>query len=351
MKARAVSHPWIDEEFFQRGSFLVTDQGHSVILLKGGSLSNKKNDSTENQISIFCKHFYRDEFLYHQTTKYLKITLLELRTYLEESNPLPAVIGVENFDDTFSLDFCELKKIIPQEIKKAVLVSREDYRTDDPYLLRKHLFASAITMSKGRAYGLWNEAFGIIGCTPEILFEMEGPTLVTEALAGTAKSGEESELLNSLKDRNEHNLVIQDLSEKLFSLGLNAIIGPTVTSQFSTIIHLRTKLKAEVSKKISAIDVSKTLSPTAALGGYPRERSHKFLLNTVYQKKFPERFFGSVIGTDFESPMGLVMIRNVQWEKDHFFIESGVGIVEDSQLVKEQEEIRLKRKVVKDHYL
>jgi isochorismate synthase EntC len=351
MKARIVNHPWIDEEFFKRGSFLVTDQGLSVLLLKGGSLSNKKDESSENKISVFCNHFYRDEFFYHQSTNYLKITLLELRNYLEELNSLPAIIEVKNFDDTFSQDFNELKKIIPQEIKKAVLVSREDYRTDDPYLLRKHLFASAISMSKGRGYGLWNDTFGIIGCTPEILFEMDGSTLVTEALAGTAKFGEECELMNSLKDRNEHNLVIQDLSEKLFSLGLNATVGPTVTSQFSSIIHLRTKLKAEVLTKISAIDLSKILSPTAALGGYPRERSHKFLQNTVYQKKFPERFFGSVIGTDFENPMGLVMIRNVQWEKDQFFVESGVGIVEDSQLEKEQEEIRLKRKVVKDHYL
>lgn len=106
-----------------------------------------------------------------------------------------------------------------------------------------------------------------------------------------------------------------------------------------------------MSQGLKAQTLSKLLSPSAALGGYPKLEAKNFLLKSRYHNFFPNRFFGSVIGTDFGGPSGLVMIRNLQWRRKEFFIESGVGIVAASELEKELAEISLKRKVVKEHYL
>jgi anthranilate/para-aminobenzoate synthase component I len=45
------------------------------------------------------------------------------------------------------------------------------------------------------------------------------------------------------------------------------------------------------------------------------------------------------------------MIRNVQWQNDKFFIESGGGVVADSNFAQELAEIQLKRSVIKNFYL
>ncbi|NCY26051.1 MAG: hypothetical protein EBX37_14775 [Alphaproteobacteria bacterium] len=47
----------------------------------------------------------------------------------------------------------------------------------------------------------------------------------------------------------------------------------------------------------------------------------------------------------------LVSIRNVQWKKNLVFIESGGGVVAESELIKEMEEIHLKRNTIKNYYL
>lgn len=351
MNPMILNHSWIDENFYRQGSFVVVDQGQSVLLLKGGVFAKTPNSPFKDSATIFCKDFFEDEFVFHHSDKYLKISLSELRSCLKEASDDLVVKEMSNNDDVFAQDFHDLKQKIPVEIKKVVLVTREDYRTNNPAQLIKHLIAKALGLNQGSAYGCWNNDHGIVGCTPETLFEMNQGTLVTEALAGTAKVGQEAELLNSQKDQTEHQYVIQDLSEKLTSLGFTLKIAPTETSRFSSIIHLKTKISAETRNTVSALTLCRTLSPTAALGGYPKQSAKDFLKSTQYNKLYPERFFGSVIGTEFEGSAGYVMIRNLQWRGEIFFIESGVGVVEASELAKELSEIRLKRQVVRDYYL
>ncbi len=351
MLCETLVHPWIDDEFFETGSFITCEKGQSVYLLKGGSVRETSSPSNQGKKSIFIKKFYGENFLFHNTDLCLKINLEELKEKISVSEKNISIDEKQNYDSVFSEDFSILQQRIPSTLKKAVLVTRQTYKVDDRISLKKHLFSKAIGRSHGRAYGFWNKDFGIIGSTPEILFEVFDETLYTEALAGTAKVGQELELMESSKDREEHNLVIQDLKEKLTFLNLPPEIGNTEISSFSSIIHLRTLLKSKLQTTPDPISLCKVLSPTAALGGYPQDRSKVFLMGSSYFKLFPDRIFGSVIASNAIDPLGLVMIRNVQWNSDEFFIESGVGLVEASTFEKESEEIRLKRKVVREHFL
>lgn len=351
MQTRKVNDPWIDDEFFEQGSFLVTDKSQSVVLLKGGIISSDSRSPFKKGLSIFCKNFYDNVYLFHHSEQFINFNLVDLQKKILNDQIITPVRKKTDYDHIFEQDFLDLKKKIPSEVKKAVLVSREEYQISNPLQLKKHLFAKALEMNQGRAYGFWNKDFGIIGSTPETLFRIENGLIATEALAGTAKAGQEAELMNSKKDRNEHEYVIKDISEKLFDLGLVAKVESTTTSGFSSIIHLRTKLVAKPLNHLSAIHLSQALSPTAALGGYPKEKAKDYLLNTRYQKLFQNRIFGSVIGTDNDGPLGLVMIRNIQWIGETFFIESGVGVVEESNLMQEMQEIKLKREIVRNYYL
>jgi menaquinone-specific isochorismate synthase len=231
------------------------------------------------------------------------------------------------------------------------MISRENFVTESPDTLT-HLIWKALTFGTGTAYGLWGSDFGMIGSTPEELFTLKDGLLTTHALAGTSQKGNETELLQSQKDLLEHNLVVQDISEKLVPFSDKVQVGEIYTTEFKDIIHLKTDIRAAVSDDVSISDLVSALSPTAALGGYPKKESLRFLRDTRYFKKYPERSFGSAMGLVSRTDSRfVVMIRNVQWKGDTFFIESGGGVVQGSELKKEVNEIGWKRKVVKDHYL
>jgi isochorismate synthase EntC len=52
-----------------------------------------------------------------------------------------------------------------------------------------------------------------------------------------------------------------------------------------------------------------------------------------------------------ETKQFIVAIRNVQWKDHQLFIECGGGVVPESVLEKEIEEIHLKRNTIRKHYL
>src|SRR5690606_18807004 len=107
------------------------------------------------------------------------------------------------------------------------------------------------------------------GASPELLFKIKDRKLETFALAGTAKKEDGEILLGSQKDRHEHNIVIEDIKEKLTPYCQDISIGETHLHPFKHIVHLRTNFKAQITDAKKFIDLSRNMSPTAALGGYP----------------------------------------------------------------------------------
>src|SRR5690606_20866263 len=120
--------------------------------------------------------------------------------------------------------------------------------------------------------------------------------LKTFALAGTAKLEKKEELLNSQKDRHEHNLVIQDIEEKLRPFVTSIQISETGLHPYKSIVHLKTNIEGELREDVNFTERTNSLSPTAALGGYPKEASLNFLKTCSYGRKYPERYFGSAMG-------------------------------------------------------
>ena len=121
---------------------------------------------------------------------------------------------------------------------------------------------------------------------------------------------------------------------------------------FKNIIHLRTEIEALVDDSLEYTELTNALSPTAALGGYPQKTSLNFLKHSNYTNKYPERYFGSCFGLISEDARQFVVsIRNIQWKKQFLYIESGGGVVLESDFRKELEEIHLKRETIRKHYL
>jgi isochorismate synthase EntC len=200
------------------------------------------------------------------------------------------------------------------------------------------------------AYGYSHHDHGMIGATPELLFQAEAHGYRTMALAGTRPVARAEELLVDRKERREHRLVVDDIVRRLAPFG-NVEIGPIGLLRLPGIAHLMTPIffaEAGGSEKMSFAEMIRRLHPTAALGVSPRTPAGERWLREA-DRGVKRRTFGAPFGIERpdRSALALVAIRNVQWTGERIRIGSGVGLLPESRLDREFDELRQKRDQVK----
>jgi menaquinone-specific isochorismate synthase len=200
------------------------------------------------------------------------------------------------------------------------------------------------------AYGYSYGSHGSIGATPETLFQAEARGYRTMALAGTRAVARAEELLGDPKERLEHRMVVDDIVRRLAPFG-NIEVGPIGLLRLPGIAHLMTPIFfAELggAEKMSYAEMVRRLHPTAALGVSPRTEAGERWLREA-DKGVKRRTFGAPFGMERpdRSAIAIVAIRNLQWNADRVRIGSGVGMLPQSQLEREFEELRQKRDQVK----
>lgn len=248
----------------------------------------------------------------------------------------------------------QLKSLMARgEIEKAVPVHFE--RSDEKvtagnlaYLIRQTTQAP----TNLRPYGFWFEGEGMLGLTPEELFEYRSEggseSMSTVALAGTRPRFEAARrpLLEDPKERREHAIVLEDLCQRLDQWG-DVIIEETEVLQLPHLEHLRARLEVQSSNLPAFSEMVRELHPTPALGASPRECGMKWLAE-LNEKERRYRF-GAPFGLSLHSgeALCLVAIRNLQWNSEGIHLGSGCGIVEQSELEREWKELALKRSGVR----
>lgn len=200
----------------------------------------------------------------------------------------------------------------------------------------------------GLVFGWWNEQEGCLGITPEVLFEIEGRTLRTMALAGTYDLEKTAaDFLADPKEREEHQWVIEDLEGTLSAFG-KVKVGATSVLKLRNMQHLQTPIECELAQKPDVTQLIQALHPTAALGGAPRDKAARFLIDQ--ENYFERETFGAPF-VFYQSPekiLAVVSIRCLQWNTSGSRIGSGCGIVRRSDLGSEWTELKLKRQAVKE---
>lgn len=215
----------------------------------------------------------------------------------------------------------------------------------------RHLIGQLTSLPPGlRAYGFSYAQHGMIGATPEVLFQAESHGYRTMALAGTRPVSRAEELLHDAKERREHRLVVDDIVRRLAPFG-NIEVGPLGLLKLPSIAHLMTPIffaESGGSEAMSFGEMVRRLHPTAALGVSPRTPAGERWLREA-DRGVKRRTFGAPFGIEREdrSALALVAIRNVQWNGEHVRVGSGAGMLLESQLDREFEELRQKRDQVK----
>jgi isochorismate synthase EntC len=336
---------WFDDFFFQTGCFFSLDKKDKIILAKGGSWKTKPSKSL---IQFEIRDFYSHEKKYYHPDNIIFATLSEIQAALPQVPLNFELTDEQKFEDEFQKDF-KLYRAARPELKKAVLMSRIEYKVDRPENLKKHAIHQALFTTIGEPYGFWENQYAIIGSTPEILFDCEGDLIKSFALAGTAPVSEGAELLLSKKNRHEHDLVIQNIMEDLAPFCVELQSLNTHTASYGRLVHLKTLIEGKLKMNFNSDELINAMSPTAALGGYPRHKAKPFLLKTEYYKAFPDRFHGSVFKVSYHNnERSLVMIRNIQLKDNKLILEAGAGVVDASLEKSELNEIYQKIEATRD---
>lgn len=200
-------------------------------------------------------------------------------------------------------------------------------------------------------YGMWSESAGLLGATPELLFARDAEGKVeTVALAGTRARDEARAaelLLQDPKERFEHQLVIDDIRERLTSLG-EVSVGATEVIELPTLYHLRTQLELRPMRADLAFsDLVERLHPTPALGLFPRALGFSEMRRWDDSAENRGRF-GAPFGVRYsDGETCVVAIRNIQWQGRELRLGSGCGVVGASEINREWSELALKRDSVK----
>ncbi len=186
-----------------------------------------------------------------------------------------------------------------------------------------------------------NHAF--FGATPELLVATSGKQVTTMGLAGSIQRGATAaedaalatKLLNSAKDRHEHELVVAALRRRLAPLvdELTIPAEPAIY-QLSNIQHLYTPMQARLQQPMGILPLVDLLHPTPALGGAPRARSLQFISEF---ESVPRGWYAGPIGwidQQLDGAFG-VAIRSAVAQSKRVWLYAGAGIVAAS--VPEQE--------------
>ncbi|MCH8539746.1 MAG: isochorismate synthase [Opitutales bacterium] len=252
-----------------------------------------------------------------------------------------------------------LQEIHRGDYEKVVLARALDLRFSRPIeplaalndLRNQYPACFNFSFSAGRG-----ESF--LGATPERLLQVNGHLYRTEAIAGSAARGKTAvedarrggALLESVKDRHEHQLVIDTILKRFKTLGL--MVKPLPAPRLLTlpnVHHLRTPVHGEGREGLSPMEVLDGLHPTPAVGGKPLPPA---LAAIPRLEAFDRGPYAGTLG--WIGPKGamdfLVAIRSALLKGEKLRLFAGAGIVADSQPDTEWAETELKFKAMRDAF-
>ena len=241
------------------------------------------------------------------------------------------------------------QEIHKNKFQKVVPVFAEEF-FKKPSLLKflQNLFQNTCFL-QGFLYGCWDKQSGVLGFTPEFLFDLDQNHFSSMALAGTDLQNSAS-LLKDNKQVKEHYFVVKGLKEDLSDL---AVWRSQKTSEmiFPPLKHLRTDLEGSLTTLFDFERTVRVLHPTSAVGGYPKKAAWTWLKEHRSQKQ--RSFFSAPFGffENHKKAFCLTALRNLQWNQEKSHIFSGAGWIAESCLQKEWHELSLKRKQVKSFFV
>ncbi|PPS44083.1 isochorismate synthase MenF [Chroococcidiopsis sp. TS-821] len=188
-----------------------------------------------------------------------------------------------------------------------------------------------------------------IGASPERLISIHNQQLSTDALAGSAPRGKTlaedtilaNSLLTSAKERHEHRVVSDFITQCLDQLEITPQILPPRLRQLTNIQHLWTPIQAQLPTHVHPLEIVAALHPTPAVAGVSRDAACTKIRD---YETFERGLYAAPIGwLDAQGNSEFIVgIRSAMLDRDRAKLYAGAGIVAGSNPDREVAEIQLK---------
>ena len=201
--------------------------------------------------------------------------------------------------------------------------------------------------------------FSIVSCSPETLIEKKGNKIITKPIAGTLKKNNRINKIKALKffksndkETKEHNMIVDlernDIS-RICNAGSVKILREKYVEEYKHLFHYVSCIQGTLKKKISVLNIIKSMMPGGSVIGCPKIRTLE-LLNRQ-EKEDRNIFTGSFGFIKFNQDMRFnIIIRSILNFKNISEISAASGVVLDSSAKKEFNENFIKAKSLLELY-
>lgn len=258
------------------------------------------------------------------------------------------IIDTHDFQSTV---ISALESIQNRRLEKLVLANAVDVVSPLPFQWGhslhnlRQVYPDCYVFSVGNGNG---QSF--IGASPERLLSIQNQRLVTDALAGSAPRGRSRDqdtalaksLLKSDKERREHQLVVDFITQRLAQFGLNVHLAQEpALLRLSNIQHLHTPIRATLPATLHPLELLAELHPTPAVAGLPRDIACEQIQR---YEGFSRSLYAAPLG--WVDALGnaefIVGIRSALLNGHYARLYAGAGIVAGSDPRREMAEVQLK---------
>lgn len=188
----------------------------------------------------------------------------------------------------------------------------------------------------------------LVGSSPEVMVRLTGNRVELRPIAGTRPRGNDDaadraladELLSDEKERAEHVMLVDlgrnDLG-RLSEMGSVQVTDYMVIERYSHVMHLVSHVQGVLRKEFDAYDVIRATFPAGTLSGAPKIRAMQIIHELEPE---PRGAYGGAVGyVGYDGNMDLaITIRTMEVMGGAVAIQSGAGIVHDSDPLKEFQE-------------
>ncbi|UCH30567.1 MAG: isochorismate synthase, partial [Myxococcales bacterium] len=191
-------------------------------------------------------------------------------------------------------------------------------------------------------FALWRGDAAFLGATPELLVSRRGPVVSSEALAGSTAHGEGARMMESSKEREEHQLVVQAILNGLepFCDSLQSDPEPSVR-ELPNLLHMQTAISGRLREPTHVLSLVQALHPTPAVGGVPTEEAIRWIIE---HEALARGWYSAPVGWTDASGDGefVVALRSGLIRGGKAWVYAGAGIMSDSDPEAEYAETELK---------
>ena len=223
--------------------------------------------------------------------------------------------------------YCRLKKINPS-----------------PFAV----YADFSPLERDGSANIFGGRFQVVSASPERLFRTQGGTVETRPIAGTRRRGETAaetvslrkELLLNAKERAEH-LMLVDLERndlgRICRYGSVQVDRLMELEEYSHVIHIVSNIRGQLRPEPSLSDIFSALFPGGTITGCPKIRSMEII--EALEPVRRHLYTGSMGYISYSGRMDFnILIRTAFVVDDCVYVQTGAGIVADSDPGREYDE-------------